>query len=118
LNEKGYSRIDRVSAAIVKILAVSISDMARESGAGMATINRVVVSPDLRKATITISLYAGDDAKAMFKEHLEQQGYLLQKQLAGHLKSKRTPVIHFEIDEEAEAIDRIARLLSDDDIIN
>jgi ribosome-binding factor A len=118
LNDKGYSRIDRVSAAIVKILAVPVSNMARDSGAGMATVSKVVVSPDLRRATITISLYAESNVKMAFKEYLGSQGYLLQKELAGHLKSKRTPVLDFKIDEEVEVLDRISRLLSDDRNIN
>lgn len=92
--------------------------MARDSGAGMATVSKVVVSPDLRRATITISLYAESNVKMAFKEYLGSQGYLLQKELAGHLKSKRTPVLDFKIDEEVEVLDRISRLLSDDRNIN
>lgn len=118
MNEKGYSRVDRVGAAIVKILASSVSDMARDSGAGMATVSKVLVSPDLRRATITISLYASEDKKLAFIKHLGSQGYLLQKELAAHLKSKRTPVLDFKLDEEIEVLHRIGRLLSNEPTTN
>jgi len=109
-----FSRVDRVGATVQRALAGPLGDIARREGAGLVTVTRVEVSPDLRHATGYLSVYGGDLDAAGFLRVLRPQAHVLQAVLARELRTRRTPVLSFRIDDGIARADRINRLLGED----
>jgi ribosome-binding factor A len=112
LKDREFSRVDRVAATIKRLLAGPISELARAQNAGLVTITHVTVSSDLKYANVSLSIYGSDDGKIEFVRLLKQQAYELQSVLGRELRTRRTPVLSFELDEGIERDDRINRLLA------
>lgn len=111
MKAREFSRIDRVSATIKRVLASSVADIARQAGAGMVTITRVDISPDMRRAAIHLSIYADGEHSAILKRYSERASEL-QAVLGREMRTKRTPVLSFRLDDAIEREDRISRLLN------
>ena len=109
--KREFSRLDRVASTVQRILAAPVGELARNHGVGLATITGVELSPDLRRGTVYLSVYADQSAQEDFLKYLAQRSSKLQTQLARSLTTKRTPVLSFRSDEGAERSDRINRLL-------
>ena len=109
--QKEYSRTDRVAAAIKRILAQPLADLVSEIGVGLVTMSDIDVSPDLKKATVLVTAYSDKDLWAPLEIYLNENGYLLQGTLSKQLRSKRTPVLSFKVDDSLEQTDRINRLI-------
>ena len=108
---KEFSRSDRIAASVRKILAQPLNDLVLESNAGLVTMGDVKVSPDLKKATVFVTVYGERSTWAALENHLEQHAYVLQNILSRELRSKRTPVLSFRIDDTLEQTDRINKLI-------
>ena len=109
--KREFSRLDRVASTVQRILAAPVGELARNHGIDLATITDVELSPDLRRATVFLSVYADQLTKEDFLKYIDQRSSKLQTQLARSLTTKRTPVLSFRSDEGPERSDRINRLL-------
>ena len=111
MGEREFSRLERVASTVQKILAAPISELARTRAVGLATITSVDLSPDLRQGVVYLSIYGEDTDQAEFLSLLSATAHELQTTLARSLRTKRTPVLTFRIDDAIERSDRINRLL-------
>ena len=109
--QREYSRTDRVAAAIQRILAQPLADLASESSGKLVTMSDVDVSPDLKKAVILVTAYSDRDSWAALETYLNENGYILQGILSKELRSKRTPVLTFRVDDSLAETDRINKLI-------
>ena len=110
--QKEYNRTDRVAAAIKRILAQPLADLAREASVGLVTMSNVDVSPDLKKATVLVTAYSDRDSWTSLESYLNENGYILQGIVSNELRSKRTPVLSFRVDDSLAQTDRINKLIS------
>lgn len=79
---------------------------------GLLTISSVNVSPDLKNARILITLLGGDDSRVQaLLEQLNNNVALYQKHLAGALRLRVTPRLHFEYDRHLERANRITDII-------
>ena len=115
MGEHEFSRLERVASTVQKILAEPISELARSRAAGLVTITSVDLSPDLRRGVVYLSIYSEDTDGGEFLSLLSATAHELQATLAQSLRTKRTPVLSFRIDDAIERSDRINRLLSSTD---
>lgn len=106
-----YSRVERVAATVRKALAGPVSELARQHGAGLATITGVDVAPDLRTGVVWLSVYGGRADGTEFLGVLADAGGDLQAALGRALRTKRTPVLTYRLDDAPERSSRIGRLL-------
>lgn len=109
--QKEYNRTDRVAAAIKRILAQPLSDLASEASVGLITMSDVDVSPDLKKATVLVTTYSDRDSWISLETYLNENGYILQSILSKELRSKRTPILSFKVDDSMLQTDRINKLI-------
>ncbi len=107
----GFSRLDRVAASVKKALAAPLNDLVRAQSGALASITEVELAPDLRRGTVYLSLYGDALDKSACLRTINASAAELQGELAVALRTKRTPVLHFRLDEAIERGDRIARLL-------
>lgn len=109
---RDFNRVDRVAATIKRVLATPVADIARAACAGLVSITRVEVSPDLRRAEVYLSVFSGaDESAAGVRALLREHAHELQRVLASELRSKNTPVLGFSLDDTLAQADRIDRLL-------
>jgi ribosome-binding factor A len=75
------------------------------------TVSRVKVSPDLRNATIFITIFQDERAKELIAR-LNQLVPKFRFIISNNVKLKSSPQIIFRYDDTLEHIDRIANLLN------
>ncbi len=78
---------------------------------GFVTVTDVSVSPDISHATVQVSVMGSDDDKARALDGLNSAKGFLRSHLAGTLKLRVTPELHFSLDRGLEHARRIDELL-------
>lgn len=81
--------------------------------AEIVSLTRVSTSPDLRAATVYVSIMGGDDEKRATMDALTRAAPFLRRQLLGRLTIRRTPDIHFALDETMEEAAHVLELMKD-----
>ena len=94
---KEFSRGRRVGDLIQRELATLIQTDVKDPRIGMVTINEANVSRDLAYADIYFTVLP-DQETEFVEALLNQAGGFLRSQLAGVLKTRRTPKLRFHYD--------------------
>ncbi len=104
---RSYSRADRVSMkiqqAITRLLLRKMGDPRME----MATVSDVKLSPDLRLASVYVTVFGNDTRVAETLEGFRKSKGFIKKQIAGELGLRYMPDLRFFHD---ATFDRAARL--------
>jgi ribosome-binding factor A len=79
--------------------------------AEIVTLTRVSTSPDLRAATVYVSVMGDEDEKANTMLALTRAAPFIRRQLISRLSIRRTPDIEFELDESMEKAAHILDLM-------
>ena len=87
------------------------SDLRDPRLADIVSITRVNVSPDLQNADIYTSVLGDEQAKASTMEGLAAAAPFLRRHLRERITIRRTPVLHFVLDETIEEAARILELM-------
>lgn len=113
--ERDFSRLDRVASTMKRVLASPLSEIARAESAGLVSITAVSVTSDMRRAKVSLSVLGEPGEAEDFVKHLRSRASELQHVLAREMRTKRTPVLSFELDDAIARADRINRLLGADE---
>lgn len=108
---RGFGRVARVAATVQKALAGPVDALVRNELGTLATVTAVEVSPDLRHGLVHLSIYGSPEQALTCVRTLNDRAAELQRVVAGALRTKRTPVLRFKLDEGVARADRITRLL-------
>ena len=79
--------------------------------AEFVTPTEVSISPDMATATVYVSIMGDDDEKTETIKVLINAAPFLRRQLMGRLSIRRTPEIHFTLDESMEKAARMLDLM-------
>ena len=99
-------RAERVTEAIREELAEIISYEMDDPLVSSATVTEVTVSPDLRRARISLAFPRREDAEPALKALEKAKGFL-RRQLSLRLDLFRVPDLHFEADIGTQIGDRM-----------
>jgi ribosome-binding factor A len=102
----------RVNESVRQVLAEALPDL-KDPRIGLVTITGVVTSPDLRVATVYVSVLGNARKRRATLEGLASAHGLLQGQLARQLRMKRTPELTFEYDLSVERGVRMTQLIDE-----
>jgi ribosome-binding factor A len=105
-------RMRRVNESVRQVLAEALPDL-KDPRIGLVTITGVVTSPDLRVATVYVSVLGNARKRRATLEGLASAHGLLQAQLARQLRMKRTPELTFEYDLSVERGVRMTQLIDE-----
>jgi ribosome-binding factor A len=105
-------RMRRVNESVRQVLAESLPEL-KDPRIGLVTITGVVTSPDLRYATVYVSVLGSVKKQTASLRGLEAAHGLLQSRLARELRMKRTPQLTFEYDPTVEHGVRMSRLIDE-----
>jgi len=105
-------RMRRVNESVRQVLAESVPEL-KDPRIGLVTVTGVETTPDLRHATVYVSVLGSSRKRAATLAGLTAAHGLLQGRLARELRLKRTPQLTFEYDPSVERGVRMTQLIDE-----
>ena len=105
-------RMRRVDEGVRQVLSDAIAQV-KDPRVGFVTVTAVETSPDLRHATVYVSVLGDAGVRRRTLEGLRSAHGFLQRQLAAELHLKRTPTLEFSYDDTTDRAMRVDALLAE-----
>jgi ribosome-binding factor A len=105
-------RMRRVNGAIREVLSEQIAVL-KDPRIGFVTVTGVETSPDLRQATVYVSVLGSERKREASLAGLNSSHGVLQAAINRELRLKRTPQLAFEYDPTVERGMRLSRLIDE-----
>src|SRR5690242_9218930 len=112
LNMAVSERMRRVNEAVRQVLAEALPEL-KDPRIGLTTVTAVDTAPDLRHATVYVSVLGSGRKQRASLLGLEAAHGVLQSRLARELRLRRTPQLTFEYDPSVERGVRMTRLIDE-----
>jgi ribosome-binding factor A len=109
------NRMRRVNEAVREVLSVAITSDLKDPRVGFVTVTAVDTSPDLRHAHVYVSVLGDEEQREASLAGLTSSHGYLQSRVAAELRLKHTPQLDFRYDESAERVERLQRLMRDEE---
>jgi ribosome-binding factor A len=103
----------RVDEAVRAVLSEAVAVDLKDPRVGFVTVTSVDTSPDLRHATVFVSVLGDETTKVESLEGLDSAHGFLQRKVASELRLKHTPTLTFAYDESIDTGLRISELLDE-----
>jgi ribosome-binding factor A len=104
-------RLERVSRALKQVVSETIVAKLKDPRAGFITVTDVTVAPDLRTATVKVSVIGDEADERTTLRGLRHAHGFFQETVSRELDLRFCPKISFEIDRAVKRSARIAELL-------
>ena len=105
----------RVDEAVRQVLSDAMTSALKDPRIGFVTVTDVSTSPDLRHATVYVSVLGDDERRAASLDGLQAAHGYLQRRVASELRLKYTPSLVFQYDDTTDRALRVEQLLHDED---
>ena len=106
------ARMRRVNEALREVLSEGIGSL-KDPRIGFVTVTGVDTSPDLRHATVYVSVLGSEKKRDATIAGLQSSHGVLQTRVNRELRLKRTPQLTFEYDPTVERGVRLSRLIDE-----
>ena len=103
-------RMRRVDEGVRQVLSDAIAQV-KDPRVGFVTVTAVETSPDLRHATVYVSVLGDPGVRRRTLDGLRSAHGFLQRRVAGELRLKHTPTLDFAYDDSIDRGFRIDELL-------
>jgi len=110
---KNASRAGRIADQIQRELAELIGNEVKDPRVGLVTITAVEVSGDYQHARIFVTTLQGEGGHESVLEGLQRASGFLRSRLAGALRTRTVPELHFVYDASVERGNRLSRLIEE-----
>ena len=105
-------RLQRLNVLLRKEISELILRELRDPRlARIVTLTRVSTSPDLKAATVYVSVMGETEEKATTMDALNHAAPFIRRHLTSRLTIRRTPDIHFALDESMEEAAHVLDLM-------
>ena len=105
-------RMRRVDESLRQVLSERIGEL-KDPRIGFVTVTGVRTTPDLKQATVYVSVLGSERKRELSLEALSAAHGVLQAQIARELRLKRTPRLAFEYDPSVERGVRMTKLIDE-----
>jgi ribosome-binding factor A len=102
----------RVNEALREVMSEGIGNL-KDPRIGFVTVTGVDTSPDLRHATVYVSVLGSEKKRDATIAGLQSSHGVLQTRVNRELRLKRTPQLTFEYDPTVERGVRLSRLIDE-----
>jgi ribosome-binding factor A len=102
----------RVNESLRAVLAESLGEL-KDPRIGFVTVTGVDTTPDLRQATVYVSVLGSERKRESTLAGLEAAHGVLQRQIATELRLKRTPQLTFQYDPSVERGVRMSKMIDE-----
>ncbi len=104
-------RTERVASLIKEEVGGILGREYRDRSFGFITVTDVKMSPDLKIARVSVSVFGNGEVQERAMKMMEEEKPRIRGLLGSHLRLKYTPILHFYLDDTMERVDRINTLL-------
>ncbi len=104
-------RMRRVDEAVRQVLSDAMAQNLKDPRIGFVTVTDVKTSPDLRHATVFVSVLGSEPERDATLAGLNSAHGYLQKRVAAELRLKHTPTLAFAYDDTTDRAMRLERLI-------
>ena len=105
-------RMRKVNELLREVLSESLLDL-KDPRIGFVTVTAVRTAPDLRQATVYVSVLGSERKRERSLEGLEAAHGVLQARIASEVRLKHTPTLTFEYDPTVEEGVRMSKLIDE-----
>ena len=105
-------RMRRVNESVREVLSEAIGEL-KDPRIGFVTVTGVETSPDLRHATVFVSVLGSERKRDKSLAGLDAAHGVLQRHIAQELRLKRTPLLTFQYDPTVEHGVRMSKLIDE-----
>lgn len=102
----------RVNESVRAVVAEGVREL-KDPRIGLVTVTGVRVTPDLREATVYVSVLGSEKKRKASLAGLSSAHGVLQSRISRELTLKRTPALSFEYDESVERGVRMGALIDE-----
>jgi len=106
------NRMRRVNEAVREVLSESIGEL-KDPRIGFVTVTAVQTTPDLRHATVYVSVLGNERKREQTLAGLDAAHGVLQARVARELRLKRTPQLTFAYDQSVERAAHLTKLIDE-----
>ena len=104
--------MERLAALVQESLAATIATKVKDPRVGFVTITGVMVSADVKHATVRVSVLGSDEERQAAMDGLENARGFLRSDLARSLETRSVPELHFVLDKGLDHAARIDEILA------
>jgi ribosome-binding factor A len=104
-------RLLKAAAAIREVVSMAILTQVRDPRVRDVTVTRVEMAPDMRSATVHVSVMGSPSQEQLALRGLASSAGFLQAQIAEKIETRYTPRLRFELDGGVKHSLEIARVL-------
>ena len=112
MNRTPGRRPQRVAEAIREAVAEFLTAEARDPRIGLVTVTGVKVTPDLKRAVVSVMAHGDEEAKERSRRALIHAAGAMRHAVGERLRLRTVPEVVFELDREEERASRIDALLA------
>jgi ribosome-binding factor A len=105
-------RMRRVNEAVRAVVADGVGEL-KDPRIGLVTVTGVDVTPDLREATVYVSVLGGERKRRATLAGLASAHGVLQARINRELSLRRTPTLAFAYDDAVERGVRMTKLIDE-----
>ena len=105
-------RMRRVNESVRQVLSEALLEL-KDPRIGFVTVTGVETSPDLRQATVYVSVLGGEKKRVKSLTGLDAAHGVLQARISRELRMKRTPQLTFAYDHAVEQGVRMSKLIDE-----
>jgi ribosome-binding factor A len=102
----------RVNESVRAVVADAVGSL-KDPRIGLVTVTGVRVTPDLREATVYVSVLGGARRRRETLAGLESAHGVLQARINSELNLRRTPTLAFSYDDSSERGVELSKLIDD-----
>jgi ribosome-binding factor A len=106
-------RTMRLGSQIKEVLSMILLQEVRDPGIGFVTVTDVVVTPDLKRAKVYVSIMGSEADKTRALESLQRAAKFIRRKLGERLSLRFVPEVAFYLDTSIDYGERIDRLLDE-----
>ena len=106
-------RTEQVESTLKKIVAELLTKEVELPQDHLVTVTRVTVAPDLKNATIFVSVLPFDSAYEVMPL-LDKHRHTIQQEAVKQMTMKNSPVFKFQLDTKPEEASEIERLIDEE----
>jgi ribosome-binding factor A len=107
-------RMRRVDQGVRQVLSDALAEI-KDPRVGFVTVTGVHTSPDLRRATVYVSVLGDDAVRRRTLDGLNSAHGFLQRRVAAELRLKHTPALEFSYDDSVDRGMRISALIEEEE---
>jgi ribosome-binding factor A len=105
-------RLLKAAEAVREVVSMAILTEVRDPRVRDVTVIRVEMAPDMRSATVHVSIMGGPAKEKLALQGLARSAGFLQSRIADRIETRYTPRLRFEIDQGVKHSIEIARVLN------